>query len=284
MKKRILVHIYSYKNSELLDMVDSLISNAHDSEQIDIYIDDQNNLTRYEKFLKHRNVFYNPVWWDELVSPLSYRVSCIKAKKDSYDYCLFLNKATYFLPNWDIDLINLLPNNSIFSGKGKTSCSVRDNFYIIKENSFSNEAVKTGIVDNSFIFGKMADMTRIVWPIELKYYGIDEYLSVAFLNKSIDVYSLASTFYMDKPDTLLTKDYVPFSLHHNYNDVINLLKNGVCSKVRYEDANDFVDAHGLKLDQLFKLPFDFNDILYNRFSELDNIGGRRYIEKRGSVS
>lgn len=284
MNKKILVHIYAYKESQLLNIVDSLISNAYNPEQVDIYIDDQHNLTRYSKFIPYKNVFYNPVWWDELTSPLAYRASCLDVKFDQYEYCLFLNKETYLNKNWDVDLMRLLPDNAIFSGKGSVKCSVDKNFYIMKERSESDNITLTNIVDNNFIFCKMSDIRKITFPINLKYYGIDEYMSIALMNRDIQIYSLPSNYYRDGQDNLLVKDYIPFSLYHNYNEVIDMIKNGSCSRIKYEDAWQFIDFHTLDLDKLFRLPFSFNDIEYNRFSELDLIGGVRYIEKRDSVS
>lgn len=284
-KKKVLVHIYGYKESELLSVVDSLISNASTDCNIDIYIDDQNNLTRYDKFKKYKNVFYNPVWWDELDSPLKYRQSCIQDQSNKgYDYFLFMSKP-YILPiNWDIDLIKLLPDFSVFSGKGIVKNKIVNNFYIQKEITESNTITNTGYIDQSFIFGKFSYLQDILLPLQLKYYGIDEYLSILFLNKSIDIYSLPSSYYEDKTDSLLEKDYVPFSLNHNYKDLLSLLIENKCNILKYENPSNFINKVGIDIDNLYKLPFDFNDIEYNRFSELDNIGGKRYIQKRTVVA
>jgi hypothetical protein len=107
---------------------------------------------------------------------------------------------------------------------------------------------------------------------------------MAFLNNDINIYSLPSNFYEDKEESLLKKDYVPFSINHNYNDLLDILINQKCSYLKYEDPSSFISKTGLQVSLLSKLPFSFNDIEYNRFSELDNIGGKRYIEKRYQVS
>ena len=284
-QSKILVHVYGYKESELLSVVDSLISNAGSNSILDIYIDDQNNLTRLDKFRQYKNVFYNPVWWDEIPSPLTYRNSCIQAQKNKgYEYFLFLSKP-YVLPlNWDTTLINDLPESAVFSGRGMTKTSVSDGFHIDKTYEESNDISNTGYVDQSFIFGKFEDLVKINIPYQLKYYGIDEYISMSFLNNGIDVYSMPSDFYEDKKESLLEKGYVPFSINHNYNDLLDILINHKSEHLKYEDPTAFISKTGVQVSMLNKLPFSFNDIEYNRFSELDNIGGKRYIEKRYQVS
>jgi hypothetical protein len=285
MKSKILVHIYSYKDSELINTIDALLDNVSQTNLVDIYVDDQNNLTRYEKFLKHKNVFYNPVWWDDLLSPLSYRASCVHAKQhEGYDYFLFISRATTLSKNWDEDLISLLPEKAVLSGKGSVECYVKDNFYIQKDRSDSDDITNTGVVDQSFIFGRFSDLLSVHLPHELKFFGIDEYLSMSFLNQGIEVYSLPSNYYNQEPDNLITKDYVPFSLNHNYNLVIDILKGNTTSILKYESPNKFLDKVNINVEDLYRLPFDFNDIEYDRFSELDLVGGVRYIQKRDKVS
>jgi hypothetical protein len=269
----------------LLTAIDSLISNASSDSILDIYIDDQNNLTRLDKFRKYKNVFYNPVWWDEIPSPLTYRDSCIQAQKNKgYEYFLFLSKP-YILPlNWDKTLITDLPHSSVFSGKGIVKTSVIDGFHIDKAYEKYDNISNTGYIDQTFIFGRFVDLLKVSIPYQLKYYGIDEYLSMSFLNNGIDVYSLPSNFYENKNESLLEKDYVPFSINHNYNDLLDILINQKSTYLKYEDPTKFIEKTGIQVSLLSKLPFSFNDIEYNRFSELDNIGGKRYIEKRDQVS
>lgn len=285
MSSRILVHIYSYKDSELINSVDKLLENASGSNSVDIYVDDQNNLTRYEKFLKHKNVFYNPVWWDDLLSPLSYRASCVEAKKrEGYDYFFFITRSTVLDKEWDKTLIESLPEFGVFSGQGIVECRVDNNFYIRKNRSESKEITDTGMIDQSFIFGRFSDLQKIEIPYKLKYFGIEEYISMAFLNNGINIYSLPTGYYFQYPDNLIEKDYVPFSLNHNYNAVIDMIKGSRESILKYESPVKFINKHKIAVDSLYRLPFDFNDIEYDRFSELDLIGGVRYIQKRDKVS
>lgn len=284
MNEKILVHLYLYKSSEIVHVIDELIANAKNPENVFIYVDDQNNLTRYPKLFKHKNVFYNPVWWDELSSPLSYRDSCLQVNGDKYGYFLFLNNETYLPKNWDLYLKESTPTSSVLSGKGIVSCLVEDNFYIKKYRTESSDISLANIVDNGFIFGKIEDILKIKLPANLKYYGIDEYISIALLNKGISIYSLPSSFYISGSDNLIAKDYIPFSLHHNYNDLIKMIKGIDQNGLVYEDPDKFVQSFNLDVSQLHELPFSFNDIEYNRFSELDLIGGKRYIEKRDTVS
>ena len=283
--QKILVHIYGYKEHNLLNVVDNLVSNLSGNFLVDIYIDDQNNLTRYEKFLAYKNVFYNPVWWDEIPSPLSYRQSCIDIQKNNgYDYFLFLSKP-YILPkNWDQILVDSLLKDSVLSGMGIVEHTVKDGFHIDKMYKDSDKIENTGYVDQTLIFGRFAELLQINLPWQLKYYGIDEYLSMSFLNRGIEIYSLPSSYCKEQEESLLTKDYVPFSLNHNYNDLLDMLISNKSSVLKYEDPQIFINKTKINVGLLNRLPFSFNDIEYNRFSELDNIGGKRYIEKRYQVS
>lgn len=281
---KIFVHIYGYKQTELIDVVDNLILQAN-SVDVDIYIDDQNNLTRYEKFIKYKNVFYNPVWWDELISPWFYRKQCVENQKlKDYTHFLFISKPYQLTKDWDQVLINLLPENGVLSGHKIKSIKNKNLFYIDKEYDNSDTVSETGYIDHSFIFGKTEDLYKIDLPDKLKYYGIDEYLSILFLNINKNIYSVPSYVYKLEPDNLLIKDYVPFSLEHNYNDVLNLLINNKTNILKYIDPSKFINKNNINILNLHQLPFDFNDIEYSRFSELDNIGGKRYIEKRDTVA
>lgn len=284
-RSKILVHIYSYKERNLLNFVEGIINKSSGSNIIDIYITDQNNLTRLRQFVPYNNVRYDVIWWDEFLSPNLYIQKTINENAyKQYDYALLLKQHIEFKDGWDTDLINLLPENAVISGQGKFRLSIDKNFYIKKDKRISREVISTGFIDRNFIFAKFKDIRNIIFPYELKYYGDEEYFSIQFLNNGIDIFALPTDYYTVVSKPIHERGYIPFSLNHNYNEVVSLLKDNSTSRLPYKDPSKFLQLIGLDLTNLYKLPFDFNDIEYDRFSSLDKTGGKRYIERLNSVS
>lgn len=281
---KICVYIYSYKERDLVNFVEKLISKSSKNNQIDFFISDQNNLTRLKYFIGQKNVSYSVIWWDELISPVFHTGKCINDNSNNgYDYCLILKREFEVSDNWDKNLVDALPNQGVLSGVGSNDISIKNNFYINRTNIESDSQTETNYIDQNFIFAKFSDIKDIIWPIQLKYYGVDEYLSIDFINRGLKIYSLPSSYkYISPP--LDKRGYVPFSLNHNYNDLIKLLKENKTDKLQYQDPTLFLSKHNIDLEKLYKLPFDFNDIEYDRSSSLDSSGGRRYIEKINQVS
>lgn len=283
--KDIFVYIYSYKEPNLLEFVNQLIDSSSKNNRLHIYISDQNNLTRLKQFSEHKNLFYEVIWWDELVSPLYYLKKCLNQNYEKeYDYGLLLKQQIEMPKNWDAELIDMLPSNSVISGSGDYSLSIDKNFYIKKKSISTEKVTKTSYIDRNFIFGKFDTVKDIEIPMQLKYYGEEEYISMHLLNHNIDIYSLPSDYYKEVSLPIHERGYVPFSLNHNYNEVLDLLINNKTSKLVYLDPSKFLSTTGIEIEKLHMLPFDFNDIEYDRHSSLDAVGGRRYIEKLNAVS
>jgi hypothetical protein len=283
--KDIFVYIYSYKEPNLLEFVNQLIDSSSKNNRLHIYVSDQNNLTRLKQFSQHKNLFYEVIWWDELVSPLHYLKKCLNQNYEKqYDYALLLKQQIEMPQNWDTELIDMLPGNSVISGSGDYSLSIDKNFYIKKKSMITKNITKTSYIDRNFIFGTFNTVKKIDIPTQLKYYGEEEYLSMYLLNHNIDICSLPSDYYKEISLPIHERGYVPFSLNHNYNEVLDLLINNKTSKLVYLDPSKFLSTTGIEIEKLHMLPFDFNDIEYDRHSSLDNVGGRRYIEKLNAVS
>lgn len=281
---KILVHLYSYKERNLIEFLDVLKSKSSGTNEIKFYVTDQNNLTRL-KYFTDKDILYNVVWWDELISPVFHTGKCILENADKgYDYALLLQRELDIPENWDTYLVDNLSDNSVLSGIGEYNVSIKNNFYINRTVKETDKITKTSYLDQSFVFGKYSDIASLEWPLPLKYYGVDEYMSIDLINKGIDIYSLPSDTFKYMSPSLERRGYIPFSLNHNYNDLLDILIHKKSSKLRYQDPSDFIKIHGINTLKLYNLPFDFNDIEYNRSSEFDNTGGKRYIEKLTSVS
>jgi hypothetical protein len=283
--KDIFVYIYSYKEPSLLEFVNSIIENSSKTNRLHFYISDQNNLTRLRQFSEHKNVFYEVIWWDELLSPLHYLKKCLNENSSKqYDYALLLKQHIELPKNWDTELINSLPESSVLSGTGAYNISIDKYFYVKKTEKETKEISQTSYIDRNFIFGRFDSISKIEIPNQLKYHGEEEYISISLLNNDIQIYSLPSGYYKKISPPIHERGYVPFSLNHNYNEVIDILKNNTTSKLVYLNPQSFISATGIKVEELYPLPFDFNDIEYDRHSHLDTVGGRRYIEKLNAVS
>jgi hypothetical protein len=283
--KDIFVYVYSYKEPNLLEFINQLIDSSSKSNRLHIYVSDQNNLTRLKQFSEHKNLFYEVIWWDELVSPLHYLKKCLEQNYEKeYDYALLLKQHIEMPKNWDIELVNMLPNNSVISGSSAYNLSIDKHFYIKKKNVRTEVMTQTSYIDRNFIFGSFDSIKKMEIPTKIKYYGEEEYISMDLLNRGIDIYSLPSNYYKKVSQPIHERGYVPFSLNHNYNEVLDLLINNKTSKLVYLDPSKFLSATGIDVSRLSTLPFDFNDIEYDRHSSLDAVGGRRYIEKLNSVS
>jgi len=283
--KDIFVYIYSYKEPNLLEFVNQLIDSSSKNNRLHIYVSDQNNLTRLKQFSNHKDLFYEVIWWDELISPLHYLKKCLKQNYEKeYQYALLLKQHVEMPLNWDTELIDMLPKNSVISGCSAYNLSIDKNFYIKKKKVRTEKVTQTSYIDRNFIFGSFDIVKQIEIPTQLKYYGEEEYISMYLLNHNVDIYSLPSGYYKNISLPIHERGYVPFSLNHNYNEVLDLMINNKTSKLIYLDPSKFLSATGIDAQKLYLLPFDFNDIEYDRHSSLDTVGGRRYIEKLNSVS
>lgn len=281
---KILVHLYSYKEKNLVDFIDVLRSKSSKNNEIDFYVSDQNNLTRLKYFIG-KDIFYSVIWWDELISPVFHHAKCISDNANKgYDYVLLLDREISIPQNWDQYLIDNLPNNSVLSGIGNMSLTIKNNFYIDKTQIDTDKVSNTSFINHSLIFGTYQDLAKIEWPVQLKHYGVDEYISIDLLNKDIKIFSLPSSIFSFISPALDQRGYVPFSLNHNYNDVLDIILNNKSEKIKYQDPKIFIENNQINKEKLYKLPFDFNDIEYDRSSPLDLVGGKRYIEKMNSVS
>jgi hypothetical protein len=285
MNKHIFIHIHSYKENSLYDSIQNLIKNASGKNNLHIFVDDQNNLTRAKYFVDVKEVRYNAVWWDEFLSPLHYTKLCIDShKENNFDYALLLQQCIDLPQNWDTYLINNLKENEIFSGLGNYKNTVSDNFYINRENIETFEIIDTGQVDRRFIFGDFKYLSSINLPIELKHYGQNEYFSLMFLNDGVTIKSLPTNFYKYVGEDINNRGYVPFSLNHNYDAVLKILLNKTQIKLKTFPVDKFLNYVKINLEELHTLPYDFNDVEYDRHSSLDTIGGKRYIVNLTSVS
>jgi hypothetical protein len=171
--------------------------------------------------------------------------------------------------NWDEELIgNLINYKTIISVKNKNTLVNDKLFYFKKEQKVMNKFNITNFVGRDLIFGHTKTIKNLGYPAYLKYYGEEEVLSMMSFSDNIKIYSCPNDFYIKEGNDTIKELYTTFSKYHNYNEMIELIKNG---KNKYIDLNepltpsmdDFCKVHQIDKNDIFKIPFPDTDVEYD---------------------
>lgn len=289
MNKTIKVYIYSYKGKMLYDVVSNLIEKSSKNNKLFITIDDQNPLYRKSNFDKFENIEYNHIFWDHIKSPCIYKQEGIY--KNDCEYTLMISDHIFLNENWDELLINNLGTRSIISGQGRTHFDFKNLFYTQKRYSHTDFFDISNYIDRDLLFAETALLKGYYYPTYLKYNGEEEALSLLFYCEGFDILSCPSNFYEKRYQNTLETLYVPFSINHNYNMVIDLFKTGTNKFVKRmfnleldRSLETFIKYHNFAFDSLEYLPFNSNDVEYdNTDIEFDNIDQRKFMTRTHSI-
>lgn len=280
MMNDIVVLIYSYKGKNLKDVVDKVFENSSGKRKIKVIVHDQHPLNRINLFSNPDCSYYH-IFWDFIYSPCISKNSFIKTSLSKYS--LILGDTVIVPKNWDEDLINIAQEkNCVISGYGKTILGLKNLFFLNKQKDYSNEFSITQYIDRDFIFSQTSFLSEIKYPTYLKYYGEEEALSIKFFTKGIDIYSAPTGYYEKTSESIIEQAYVPFSLNHNYNEALSLLKNGVNSFENINKLQRSVEEFGLFHNNIFQslnnLPFHTNDVEYDpQDLSFNKVDARRYL-------
>lgn len=286
MNSSIHVYIYSYKGKLLKDVVSNLIEKSSKNNEIFIQVDDQNPLYRKDIFDNFANTSYNHIFWDHIKSPCKYKVQGIH--DSGCDYTLILSDNIFLQDNWDEKLIDSLDDNSVISGHGKTALSIKNLFYINKTSIETKDFSISQFVSRDLIFAKSDILKKYIHPEYIKYNGEEEYLSLLYFCNGLNIISCPSDFYEKRlPDTIESL-YVPFSIDHNYNLIIDLLKDGKNKFTNFwgltRSIKDLEEYHGINFNNLEYLPFENNDVEYDNVNvAFDNIDQRKFMTRTHSI-
>jgi hypothetical protein len=281
MTNDIVVSIYSYKGKNLKEVVDNLLKNSSGKRKIKVIVSDQHPLNRRELFSNNKDCMYFHIFWDFVSSPCKHKNNFIKNNLSKYS--LILGDTVLLPENWDESLISFVEDkNIIVSGSGGVILSLENIFFLKKEKSYTDNFSITNYINRDFIFGLTSDLSEIKYPTYLKYHGEEEALSIKAFTKGIDIYSAPFGFYSKASEDNIDKIYVPFSLTHNYNEIISLLKNGENS---FENINgmsrsveEFNSFHNEIFKSLNNLPFHTNDVEYDpQALSFNKVDARRYL-------
>jgi len=275
------VIIYSYKSKTIKNVLKNLIINQSGKNDVRVLLIDQHPLNRSENFKNEFGINYTHIFWDHQDSPIKRKYS--KAKLVISDYLLFISDQVLMYEDWDEKLIQIIDNqNIILSGTGKNNIVSKNNFYFDIESENSNSLSLSNFIDRKFMFMQTKTFLELNIPYYLKYYGDQEHISLDCFTKNIKIYSLPTNFYFYTGINTIEELYTPYSLNHNYNEALLLLKNG---KNKFLDISNrdisyknFLEYHNINNINL--LPFFDNDVLYDPNSlNFNKVDARRFIDR-----
>lgn len=288
MMNNIELFIYSYKGKNTRAVIDNLIANKSNETNLQIGLADQHPLNREELFKGIPNFYYHHIFWDWLTNQCEYKYNFIKRSKSTYT--MFINDNVMLAKDWDKKLVDFVADsNKVVSGAGKISIDNKNIFYIKKNISNTEEFTLNNFVNRELIFGKTEVLKKSIYPTYVKYNGEEEHLSLSLFCNGTDIYGAPSNIYKTIGDNSIETLYTPFSVDHNYNEVIDLLEYG---KNRYSSVlnrdrtlEDFIDFHGFNFKKLKKLPHEKNDVRYDPESlKMNKIDARRFIDRTKEIS
>jgi hypothetical protein len=260
--------VFSYKNKNLKACIDQMLLNTQNNIFITVF--DKHNLNRKDLFSEAKyfqKVDYKHVFWDELHAPATYKANLPYNSKSKY--FLFFSDDIFVSKDWDKKLINFIEKNpGVVSGKGSLELKKKNEFYFDQIRKDFFDFTKTNFVDKNFIFGKTETLLG-VYPTEFKYFGEDEIISLNLFRAGTAIFSCPSEVYKDLKIRTIENEYVPFSLEHNYNKMID----------EYMVApKEFLNLLGVANNMISKLPYSTNDVSYDPDSlKFQNMDGRRFL-------
>jgi hypothetical protein len=272
--KKIVVFLHAYKSKALRESVDSLLQNHSGSTVLSVHVYDRNNLKRQESF---SDVSYEHIMWDSTQTRFDCQNNILQ--QENGDYFLSIDGAKLFAKNWDTELINLLGKDEILSGDSMIEFSKKDpKFFIEKTKTLTDKKISTDWIDRKFVFSYFDVFNKLPSVHRLKYYGEEEVLSLFCFNRGIKIYAISNSIIKDIEKDLLSYDYIPFSITHNYNLVIDMIKNK--ENIFFGDPIDIAAIESkfdYKFSELSYHPFQENDIEYNPNTSLDDMEGERFF-------
>ena len=281
------VVIYSYKGKLVKDVISSVVANSSGKREINIVLMDQHPLIREKLFADFPNLYYNHIFWDIQISPLFYKNDAVNHSKSKY--ILILGDNVLLNKDWDEELINfVVKTNAVVSGNKKVSISHDSLFYLKKSLTESESFALTNFIDRDFIFFEKDNFKKFAYPTYLKYNGEEEALSLSVFASGTDIYCSPSQTITKVGKSTIEELYVPFSINHNYNEVVQLLHTGSNS---FNDGSswsrsikDFSDFHGIDFLNINRLPFQTNDVDYDPANmNFNSVDARRFVARTKAI-
>jgi len=267
MNPEIDILIYSYKNKNLKIVIDSILKHTKSDFMITVF--DQNPIDRSALFMDER-ISYTHIIWDIIHSPCEYKAHAIYNDLTA-KYVLIMSDDIVLSDGWDTKVIDLIESgHAVLSGNGKLALSFKNKNFIDAAYADSDEVTMSNYIDRNFIFSKLETWANVSYPHFLKYNGEQEALSVNFTRAGVDIYSLPSQTYSNLGHRTIETLYVPFSINHNYNDAVEMLRS--------PDGERLLSKFGLDAKEISPLQYPKNDVLYNPYElKFQNLDARKFI-------
>jgi len=291
------VVMYSYRDKDAIKTLENLMQKWSGKIFLFVHWHDQYGTTR-NKMLEdlinsydYCNGAYVKVAWDDMQGAVDYKDRRLKVTFGGR-YHLSITPGTMVEQDWDLKLVDFVKSknmNVIVSGSNKLKIDKDGPFFIKKELSEINDFTLTNFIDRNFIFGNVIKMKNSFLgdynlPGWLKYYGEEEILSMQYFKDNIEIYAAPKDIVAVSKYTTIEdfNYYLTFSKYHNYNEALNLFKNGennIVGKIDKEIINNFSKFHNFDFTSLSTLPFNGNDVAYQRSdSKFDQFNGSRFIK------
>lgn len=282
-EKTIRVIIYSYKGKKLQSVIENLQAMASGYNKIIYDIWDQYPLLRNQTIGTLKDVNYHHIFWDYIISPSKYIQKSITSSKE--EYILILSDNLMLKEKWDSTFINIVNStNAIVSGQGSPVISNANMFFLKVDYKNTNNTTISNWINKDLIFAKRSHLLLIQYPQYLKHLGIEEVLSATAFCYGLDVISLPSESFNKVSNDTIGVLYTPFSIKHNYNDAIQLIKTGMNRYINLTDLKrsiqDFLSFHSISSDTIKPLPFLEDDVQYDPHqTAFDKIDSRKFMTK-----
>ena len=277
---RIVVIFYSYKDKLLKNCIDSILDNQSGFNDVSINVIDRNNLDRSENF---NGVSYSFEMWDSTKSKFVSRNEIVNSHYG--DYLLYIDGSKEFIRDWDVKLIDMLETNEVLSGTNDIVFSNTDHkFFCTYEKHPAKEKNITKWIDTSFIFTTFEIFKSFPSLTQIKHRGESEILSLFCFINSINIFCVPSNLVVSIGKDLLDYDYIPFSINHNYNSIIDVFNGrGNIFFDEVVDIGKFEKFISYDFSKLSSHPFPENDIEYDPRTSLDDIDGKRFFGGINSI-
>jgi hypothetical protein len=271
MKKSIGIFVYSFQNKDLIDSVTDIVNKSSGLHDLSFYIIDQNNVERSRLFditASHVKIIYKHTKWDSIKSPIAHKFDGSRILAS--EYFMQCGDGVVMSKDWDVSLVDKIEsvrykNQTIISGNHKLEFKNKNLFMIEKIKSVSEDYSNVDMIDRDFIFCLSSDIKRVGYPVELKYYGEEEKMSIMINQKHYHLLCCPTKLFQNNTLPLENNGYVPFSLTHKYNKFIE------------NNERNIIGLFGI---EVIPFPFEDDDIEYTiEKSETDKIGGERYLNK-----
>jgi len=283
-EKTIRVIIYSYKGKKLQSVIENLQNTASGYNKITYDVWDQYPLIRDKTVGALPDIMrYQYIFWDHITSPSRYIQTSISSSQE--EYVLLLADNMILSQNWDSTFISMTNGKkAIISGQGKTTLLQKDLFFLEEEVEETQQEMISNWINKDLIFCKKSYFLLLQYPQYLKHFGINEVLSASAFCHGLDVISLPSGSFTKIFNETVGVLYTPFSVKHNYNEAINLIKTGSNRFVNLNNlertVRDFASFHSISVDRIKPLPFLQDDVQYDPHqTPFDKIDSRKFMTK-----